>query len=145
MDRLQKALAAVVRRAAFGFGLKGSYRRNLNKTVRTSDLEADTVTLAAASEVKRRVRTEECLLVVKWTAGPKEGEGGLSAEKEQRRVGCVVQDYPHQSPGTGSSYYKQLTVFRTSQSALETAQPASGARAARRMDASSSGNTTKFP
>lgn len=49
MDRLQKALAVVVRRAAFGLGLKGSYRRNLNKTVRTPDIEADKVTLAAAS------------------------------------------------------------------------------------------------
>lgn len=49
MGRLRLALAAVVRRAAFGFSLKGIYRRNLNKIVRTSDIEAEKVTLAAAS------------------------------------------------------------------------------------------------
>lgn len=49
MDRLQKALAAVVRSAAFGFSLRGSYRRNLNKVVKTSDEEAEKVTLVAAS------------------------------------------------------------------------------------------------
>lgn len=53
MDRLQQALAAVVRSAAFGLGKKGRYRRNLTTTFKKSDVDTKKATLTAASYVVR--------------------------------------------------------------------------------------------